>query len=315
MDCSDKTQKVSQSLINEMRLPTEFSQIVELIYLPLVTQILHKKSDAPLFISVNGAQGTGKSTLTHFLKHLIEAQTAFSVAEFSLDDFYSTRAEREKLAETIHPLLQTRGVPGTHDLNLIENTLTKLLEGHSCTIPRFNKAMDERYGEEHWTSCDKKTDIILFEGWCNHSPVQNDEELSTAINKLESNEDPEGIWRHYANEQLKIYHQRIFNHADMSIILKAPDFEKIFEWRSLQEEKLRQKTKSDEKLDKPLDKRLDEQLDKPSRIMSAAALERFIQHYERITRHTLQHLPTTADIVIPIADDHSINKIIHKHVA
>lgn len=297
MSWTDKTHEIIPALIDKMQLPTNFIQIVEAIYLPLAAHILDKKSAQPLLININGAQGTGKSTLTHFLKHLIEAETGLSVAEISLDDFYLTRLEREKLAHSLHPLLLTRGVPGTHDVTLMEKSLFKLLDGKTCSVPRFNKAVDDRYTEDQWTCCNKNTDIILFEGWCNHSPVQNEKDLLTPINSLESAEDPEGIWRHYANEQLKDYHQRIFHHADMCIMLKAPDFEKIYEWRSLQEDKLRKNSKPNEQ----------------SQIMSPDKLKRFIQHYERITRHTLQHLPDTADIVIPIAADHSIKNFIKRH--
>jgi len=299
MTWTKKTQNICKSLIDEMQLPTDFKQIVESIYLPLTAHILDKKSDNPLFISINGAQGTGKSTLTHFLKHLIEAETEYNVANISLDDFYSTRADREKLAKSLHPLLITRGVPGTHDVTLMENTFSKLLDGRACLIPRFNKAQDDRYSEEQWTSCKNNTDIILFEGWCNHSPAQNDNDLVIPVNQLEAIEDPEGIWRHYANEQLKDYHQQIFNHADMSIMLKSPDFEKIYEWRSLQEDKLRENSTPAEQ----------------SHIMSPDKLKRFIQHYERITRHTLEYLPATADIVIPISADHSISRMIKRHDA
>ena len=297
MNWTNKTQIVSQILIDELQLPTDFKQIVESTYLPLTAHILDKKSEKPLFININGAQGTGKSTLTHFLKHLIEAETEFSVANISIDDFYSTRADREKLAQSLHPLFLTRGVPGTHDVKLMENTLSRLLDGKACSIPRFNKAVGDRYTEDQWTVCNNNTDIVLFEGWCNHSPAQSDKELLTPVNKLESTEDPDGIWRTYANEQLKDYHKKIFNHADMCIMLKAPDFEKIFEWRCLQEDKLRKKTK----------------LIGQSRIMSPNKLKHFIQHYERITRHTLQHLPDIADIVIPIAADHSIKNIINRY--
>jgi len=297
MSWTDKTQVISKALIDEMLLPESFKQVVESIYLPLSEHILNKKSETPLFISINGAQGTGKSTLTHFLKYMIEAETGFSVAELSLDDFYSTRSERKKLSESIHPLLITRGVPGTHDVQLMENTISMLLDGLTGSIPRFNKAVDDRYSEDKWTLCKKSTDIVLFEGWCNHSPVQNQKELLTPVNNLEFEEDPEGVWRHYANEQLKDYHQRIFNHADMCIMLKAPDFEKIYEWRSLQEDKLKKRTKPGDQ----------------SRIMSPDELKRFIQHYERITRHTLQHLPETTDIVIPVAADHSIKEILLRH--
>jgi len=297
MSLTNKIQTISKSLINEMQLPNDFNKVIELIYLPLTRQIMNKKSEEPLFININGAQGTGKSTLTHFLKHFIEAESGLSVIEISLDDFYSTRSEREALAKSLHPLLLTRGVPGTHDVHLMENTLSNLLQGKVCSVPRFNKATDDRYTEDQWKINKRKTDIVLFEGWCNHSPVQSEKELISPINNLESTEDPQGVWRHYANEQLKDYHKRIFDNADMSIMLKAPDFDKIYEWRSLQEDKLRRNTRTSQQ----------------SRIMSPDILKRFIQHYERITRHTLKHLPSRADIVLPIAADHSLDKILKQH--
>jgi D-glycerate 3-kinase len=221
------------------------------------------------------------------------------LVKFAMDTRYdatkvATHDQRKQLARDIHPLFQTRGVPGTHDLPLMQKTLTTLLEGKTCPIPRFNKAMDDRYEESNWTACNNPVDFVLFEGWCNHSPYQTDNELEEPVNELEAAEDPDGIWRRYANDQLKEYHEKIFRHADLNIMLKAPDFEKIYEWRSLQEEKLKQKTKKAEQ----------------TRIMSAAELKRFIQHYERISRHTLAHLPSTADVVIPVAADHSIKQII-----
>jgi len=293
------TREKCKLLIQKMQLPESFELIASNIYLPLSKIILDKKQKLPLFISINGAQGTGKSTLTHFLKHLIETESGFAVAEISLDDFYATYAERQQLATDIHPLLLTRGVPGTHDIDLMENTFSALLEGKPCTVPRFNKSIDDREHDNKWSQFNNHTsiDIILFEGWCNNSPIQTDEELITPINTLEQREDENGIWRTYANEQLKIYHDKVFSHADMNIMLKAPGFERIYAWRLLQEEKLKQNTA----------------VNKHTKIMSNRELQRFIQHYERISRHTLNKLPSLADIVIPINEDHSIERIIQKN--
>lgn len=299
MNESTTSLNISQQLIKKMQLPESFKKIVNDIYNPLMQLILERKQQQPLFISINGAQGTGKSTLTHFLKHLIEAESGFAVAEISLDDFYITYAERQQLATDIHPLLLTRGVPGTHDIKLMENTFSALLEGKPCTVPRFNKSIDDREDDNKWNQFNNHTpiDVILFEGWCNNSPIQTPEELITPINTLEQHEDENGIWRTYANEQLKIYHEKIFSHSDMRIMLKASGFERIYAWRLLQEEKLKQNTV----------------VNKHTKIMSNKELQRFIQHYERISRHTLNKLPSLADIVIPINDDHSIERIIQKN--
>jgi len=144
MGRSSTIQAESKRLIKKMQLPDSFVSIVNKIYLPLAEIIINRNQTEPLFISINGAQGTGKSTLTEFLKHLIEAESGLSVAGISLDDYYLTREERTQLAKDIHPLFATRGVPGTHDLSLMTNTISALREKKTCIIPRFDKAIDDR---------------------------------------------------------------------------------------------------------------------------------------------------------------------------
>jgi len=293
-----QTQQRCSELIEQLQLPDSFQEIVSNIYLPLSQIIVQQKKDQPLLISINGAQGTGKSTMTRFIKHIIESEMDCQVADLSLDDFYSVREKRMSLAEDVHPLFATRGVPGTHDVDLIEQVFDSLLNRRACRIPRFNKAIDDRDAESAWTDCNEPVEVILFEGWCNNSPAQSAQELERPVNELEEKEDPHGIWRQYVNEQLIYYRQRLFDHADMSIMLKAPDFERIYEWRSLQEQKLAASSAHLEQ----------------NQVMNESELMRFIQHYERISRHTLEHLPAMADVVLPVAADHSITGIVQKDV-
>jgi len=285
------------ALSESMLLPDTFNTIIQNICFPLSHHIIEERKRGPMLVSINGAQGTGKSTLTAFIKLIIESEFKFRVASFSLDDFYYTRVEREQLGKDVHPLLVTRGVPGTHDVDLIENVLDSLLGGRGCDVPRFNKVFDDRCLPSEWMAYDNSIDVILFEGWCNNSPVQSLTDLVNPINELEEKEDAQGLWRHYVNEKLDEYHQRIFNQVDMSVMLKAPDFEHIYSWRSLQEQKLKSDTLADQK----------------TQIMSHAELNRFIQHYERISRHTLKHFPEIADLVIPVSSDHSMDRIIKKN--
>ncbi len=291
-----QVQQHCSELIRQMQLPDSFQEIVSNIYLPLSRIIIQQKKDQPLLVSINGAQGTGKSTMTRFIKHIIESEMHCHVAELSLDDFYSVREKRMSLADDVHPLLATRGVPGTHDIDLIEQVFDSLLNKKACKIPRFNKALDDRDEESTWTHCDKPVDVILFEGWCNSSPPQSMQQLEQPINELEEKEDPHGIWRQYVNEQLIDYKKRIFNQADMCVMLKAPDFERIYQWRSLQEQKLALNTAHLEQ----------------NQVMNEVELKRFIQHYERISRHTIENLPSMADVVLPMKGDHSIAGIVEK---
>lgn len=298
MICSAITEIKCATAIRELQLPESFQQIVSDIVMPLANIIIDKKKTQPLLVSINGAQGTGKSTLTTFLRLIIESELNCNVAELSLDDFYCTRTERIRLAQQVHPLFITRGVPGTHDLNLLDLVIESLLTHQKCKVPRFNKARDDRYPESDWSFCHSNTEIILFEGWCNNSPWQNQDQLAQAINQLEKNEDPDASWRNYANEQLKEYHRRVFDRTDLCIMLQAPDFEHIYEWRRLQEQKLKANTP----------------IDQQNRVLSDTALKRFIMHYERISRHTLRYLPNIADLVLPVAADHSIVSIKNNHV-
>jgi len=280
-----------------MGLPDTFSKVVGDYYQGLVQEILRRRRDRPLLVSINGAQGTGKTTLTRFVHAMLERDHACRVASFSLDDFYLRRIERQQLAHEVHPLLRTRGVPGTHDIDLLEATLARLMKGENCRVPVFDKAIDDRKPIHEWQSLPSGCDIILFEGWCNNSPPQTTEQLREPVNELEAQEDSDALWRTYVNDKLIEYHRRIYYQADLSLFLKAPNFEQVFQWRKLQEDKLRAV--------------VDEA--KSHLLMDDAGLRRFIQHYERITRHTLATFANFADIVLALNVHHDIVSMSMRH--
>lgn len=288
---------ILQQEISQRNLPADFQTTVEDYYLPVAEEIRRRKvqKEGPLLVNFNGAQGSGKSTITAFLRLILIHQFDLNTVEISIDDFYHTLQQRQQLARKIHPLFLTRGVPGTHDVELASETLACLSHCSSvneCAIPRFNKAIDDRYDKASWPVVNEAVDIILFEGWCNHAPVLSTQELTAPVNDLERDEDSAGVWRTYANEQLKIYHQRLFNQTDVLIYLQIPSFEKVFEWRGLQEQKLAQSSGN-----------------KNHAVMDEKQLRRFIQHYERITRSCLEALPAKADIVLKLDAEHSIESV------
>ena len=86
-------------------------------------------ASGPILVGVNGCQGSGKSTLCDYLCEWFAAEHGLRAIALSLDDFYLTQSERRQLAEDVHPLLATRGVPGTHDIPLLMATLDALLAG------------------------------------------------------------------------------------------------------------------------------------------------------------------------------------------
>jgi D-glycerate 3-kinase len=285
--------------IEAQQLPANFIDVVERWYWPMAQHIAcqRRTSTDTLLVSVNGAQGSGKTTLTSFLRLLLQSAWGLCTVDMSLDDFYLTRAERQSLAAHVHPLLETRGVPGTHDVELAVNTLACLRDcsvQQPCAIPRFNKAIDDRCPPDEWTCITEPVDVILFEGWCNHAPQSSDADLLAPMNALEASDDSQGIWRRYVNEQLQQYHASLFHQADLLIHLAIPGFDVVQGWRQLQEDKLAASNVDG------------------GHIMTASQLGRFIQHYERITRKCLTGLPGLADVVLSINAEHDIDGLVIK---
>jgi D-glycerate 3-kinase len=293
----DRLQPVFAAKLHELRIDPELlTPALRRVYLPLAAWVARRKGDAALILGINGAQGTGKSTLCEFLKLILEQGFGFRVAGFSLDDLYKTRAEREILARSVHPLLLTRGVPGTHDVALglkLLNRLRRAKSGEAVAIPSFDKARDDRQPAVRGPHVTGPIAGIAIEGWCVGAKPEPEAALIQPVNALETNEDPDGAWRRHVNEQIKGDYAELFRQLDVLIMLKAPNMAKVFQWRGLQEEKLTAK--------------VDDAA--AHRLMDATALRRFVEHYERITRWMLEEMPRRSDVTLWVDDDHQICKI------
>jgi len=258
----------------------------------LAQWLARQHHDGARIIGLNGAQGSGKSTLAAQLQALLARQHGLKTVVLALDDLYLGRAAREHLARQVHPLLHTRGVPGTHEVALGINLLEELVtSAEAVRIPRFIKAIDDRAPEADWTEVKPPLDLVLFEGWCVNTPPQDEAALSEPINALEREEDADGRWRHYVNEQLATAYPPLFRRIDRSVFLAAPDFDSIFRWRMRQEAQNVQAAGDG------------------AAGMDPTALRRFIQHYERLTRHALAVMPARADALIELGAEHEWRKL------
>ncbi len=298
---------IEKLISQEKLLPTFKDKILphyEKVADYLAKQHSIKKSN--LLVAINGAQGTGKSTLALFLQAILEAKGKH-VAVLSIDDLYYTFNERQTLATEIHPLLKTRGVPGTHDLTLGQQVINQLLnvqQDDSVVVPAFDKAQDDRKPKTEWPTINGPIDIILLEGWCVGASSMPESTLHTAINILEETEDQGQLWRRYINDQLIQHYEQFFNQFDLLIMLKAPNFDCVKQWRTLQEEKLASKMQVTLNNDKTT---TNGALIAPLKgLMNNNALNRFMMHYERLTNHMLIDMPKRADVVIELAPDHTI---------
>ena len=84
-----------------------------------------KQIKKAFFVGLAGGQGTGKTTISSLIKIILSKYFNYNVFKISIDDFYKTRKERLSLSKRVHPMLLTRGVPGTHDINMMLNFFKK----------------------------------------------------------------------------------------------------------------------------------------------------------------------------------------------
>ncbi len=191
------------AFVRDERLPPAFADLAARLHQPLARTIAGwaQGRETPLVVGICGPQGSGKSTLTALLAWLLEARS-LRTATLSIDDLYLTRAARERLAIEIHPLLRTRGVPGTHDPTLGLSVLDALARPEPVALPRFDKAVDDRAPTSDWPVFEGPADVVLLEGWCVGARAQPAAALADPINALERDEDPDGAWRGFANAAL-----------------------------------------------------------------------------------------------------------------
>lgn len=250
------------------------------------------RSRRPYILGLSGLQGSGKSTLARVMKAQAEAR-GWATEVLSLDDFYYARSDREALARDVHPLLRSRGVPGTHEIELMMSVLAALPHASDklpVSHPRFDKGRDTRFSPSRWPRITRSPKLVIVEGWALGIRPQLQTALTRPVNALELKEDPDGSWRHWVNKQLRGY-QPLWRKFDALIVLQAPGWEIVRRWRGEQEQDLLARHA-------PL-------------AMDAVALDRFLAHFERLSRHALATLPVLADTCVEYDDDRHVTGLSH----
>lgn len=243
----------------------------------------------PRVIGVAGAQGSGKSTAAEGAARLLR-ERGLGVAVLSLDDLYLPRAERMRLARDVHPLFAVRGPPGTHDVALGGALVDRMRAGEATGGPRFDKLADDRLPAARGRCFPCGLDVVLFEGWCvGASRAPPGEDLAAPINALEAEEDGEGVWRRAIEEALAGPYRALFARVDGLVFLRAPSVEVVPRWRLEQERA--NACSGGGGAPPPMD---------------GAAVDRFVQHYERITWRMLRETPKAADLVIALDEDRRV---------
>ncbi len=232
-----------------------------------------------LVVGVSGPQGSGKTTACADAAARLESR-GLRTAVLALDDLYLPRRDRERLAHEVHPLLLTRGPPGTHDAALGLRLLDAMREGGAVALPRFSKAADDRLRET--ASFKGLADVVLFEGWCVGVRPQGPERLARAFNGLEREHDARGVWRRHVDGELVGAYRDLWRRLDRLVLLLAPSWPTVCAWRAQAEDELRAGTEGG---------------------MTPAELARFMGCYERLTLWAAEDLPGRADLVVRLAED------------
>ena len=299
VDCFLKVKKHYLKFLNKEKIfdQSVATKIANLrkIYIPMSFWIdnKYKKKGKTLFLGLSGGQGSGKTTVVGILKIILKKYFKRKIHVTSIDDFYKTLEERNKISSTIHPLFKTRGVPGTHDTNLIKKffDFIKKKKFKKFKLPKFDKSIDDRLNEKYWFNIKERPEVVIFEGWCVGAKPQSSSLLKKPINILEKYEDKDLIWRKHANHKLKKEYKKLFAMIDYFIFMKIPHFNMVFKWRFLQERKLKKMSRT------------------KKRIMSYNKIKRFIMFYQRITLQMLKDMPKIASVVLTLNNKHQINKI------
>ena len=252
----------------------------------------------PYVVGLAGGQGTGKTTISSIIKIVLEKYFKLNVFKISIDDFYKTRKERINLSKKIHPMLMTRGVPGTHDIKMMLEFFkkTKVKSFKKIKLPNFNKAVDDRSPKKNWYNINQQPDIIIFEGWCVGAGAEINKTLKKPINSIEKTNDENLVWRKYVNQQLKTKYKKLYSQLNCMIYLKAKNFSLLQKWRMKQEKKLWLKTSKKNR----------------HKIMSKSDVINFMQTYQRITQNMFKNMPKYASIILNLNDNHQIKSAVYR---
>ncbi|MBI2582391.1 kinase [Candidatus Woesearchaeota archaeon] len=207
-------------------------------------QKMHSKGKT-IIVGIQGGQGTGKTTIVQVLEKQLKKK-GFGVQSFSLDDFYKSWKERKALQQKFpnNPFYQiSRGLPGTHRVKYLLETVQRAKAGKDFEIPLFDKSLYGGKGDvlSKTRKVKGRQDFVILEGWCVGMPEISSAELlkickqnSIDIKKLDPSLQDHKVVLGFVKE-----YQPVWNLLDYQIMLKADSPEVHKKWRLLQETRLK----------------------------------------------------------------------------
>jgi len=276
-------------------------KMIKFFLIPISFWIAKKvEKKKPYIVGLSGGQGSGKTTISSIISIILRKYFKLDVFTISIDDFYKTRKERFLLSQKIHPLLQTRGVPGTHDMKIMLNFFkrVKIKKFRPLRLPKFNKAVDDRCNKKLWYLIKRRPDVIIFEGWCLGAKAEKYSTLVKPLNSLEILNDKKLTWRKFVNKQLQSKYKQLYDQLNCLIYLKSKNFSLLKKWRIKQEEKLRLKNKRFNN----------------HKIMNNKEVINFMQTYQRVTQNMYKNVPKYASIILYLNSNHQIKSVVYNKI-
>ena len=304
-ECYKKVSKDCFKFIKSQETPKDKfkskEKMTKSFLVPISFWIASKASKKnPYIVGLAGGQGAGKTTITSIISIILRKYFKLNVFTISIDDFYKTRKERLILSQKVHPSLMTRGVPGTHDAKIMLDFFKRVKRSkfRSLKLPKFNKAIDDRYIKKLWYLIKKRPDVVIFEGWCVGAKAEKNNTLIKPVNSLEKLNDKKLTWRKFVNKQLQSKYKQLYDQLNCLLYLKPKNFSLLRQWRIKQEKKLRLKNKRSNN----------------HKIMNNNEVIKFMQTYQRLTQNMFKNVPNYASIIIYLNSNHQIKSVVYNKI-
>ena len=260
-----------QKILKEITNQDLHIEYIKKTYLKILLKLKSKNK-----IMIAGSQGSGKSSLSKLIKLYLEKFQNKSVIIISIDDFYLSKKKRIQLSKNEHHLFLTRGVPGTHDWEALNQKIKQIFNKEfPIYLPIFDKVSDTK---KRTYKKILQADVIIFEGWCAGAKPVDKTLLQKNFNNLEKFKDSNLVWRDSYNEYLRKY-QKIFSQFNYFIYFEFNQWDHVLKWKYKQELQLRDKNKD---------------------LVLMKYLREFIQYYEKLSKWMQLKVPKYCNVLIKL---------------
>ncbi len=206
--------------------------------LPLLTDLEQHflSAQKKIIYGISGLPGCGKTSLGKWLE-AAATELNWPLTVVSLDDFYFPAKELEK-AMAGNPWNVPRALPGSHSIELIEQSIENWKVNGELITPLFDKALRNGRGNRiGWRRSIPK--VLIIEGWfLGCKKIKDSAQMRKNKNEiLERMTEEEILYRSLVEESLLDY-EKIWSLCNRIWHIKANNFNYCEKWKREQEQKM-----------------------------------------------------------------------------